>query len=227
MVEGFNVKSEGNNKRIIILFIISFMAILYTCVIHKKPVEPAVQQGIAKEVIRFHVIANSDTEIDQDVKMKVKDNVVEYLQGKLKHAKTKKEAKKIICKESKKLRKIAQKTIEKEGFQYDCKVVYGKRTFPVKMYGDLTFPEGEYDALQIVLGKAEGHNWWCVMFPTLCFLDGTYMIVPDVSKQLLKNTLTKEEYSAISEPGHFNIRYRLKIGDWWKKFSEKAVKIVE
>ena len=216
---------KSNKYRYIILLCMCMAGFLYT-ILHSES-NTNVQQGIAKEIIRFHVVANSDADVDQEVKLVVKDRVVHYMQGKLADAKTKKEAKHIMKKEIPQIKHIAQKTLRKEGYNYSCDVVYHQREFPIKMYGDLTFPAGKYEALDVVLGDARGRNWWCVMFPSLCFVDGTYSIVPDNSKEKLQKVLTKEEYETISENETLKVQYAFKVTEWWNSAKEQILKIVE
>lgn len=216
---------KSNKYRYIILLCMCMAGFLYT-ILHSES-NTNVQQGIAKEIIRFHVVANSDADVDQEVKLVVKDRVVHYMQGKLADAKTKKEAKHIMKKEIPQIKHIAQKTLRKEGYNYSCDVVYHQREFPVKVYGDLTFPAGKYEALDVVLGDARGRNWWCVMFPSLCFVDGTYSIVPDNSKEKLQKVLTKEEYETISENETLKVQYAFKVTEWWNSAKEQILKIVE
>lgn len=219
-------KTKKSNKyRYIILLCMCIAGFLYT-ILHSEA-NTNIQQGIAKEIIRFHVVANSDANVDQEVKLVVKDQVVHYMQEKLAGAKTKKEAKCIMKKEIPKIKHIAQKTLKKEGYNYSCDVVYHQREFPIKVYGDLTFPAGKYEALDVVLGNAKGKNWWCVMFPSLCFVDGTYSIVPDNSKEKLQNVLTKEEYETISESETLKVQYAFKVKEWWNSAKEQILKIVE
>lgn len=222
------MKKEKKNKKasVIILFSMCMIGLLY-CAVHKKEGNTQLQQGIAKEIIRFHVIANSDAEMDQEVKLAVKDEVVAYMQGKLKKTESRKKAKQIMKEEMPAIQKIAQKTVKKEGYNYSCDVVYHKRDFPVKVYGDLTFPAGEYEALDVVLGNAEGKNWWCVMFPSLCFVDGTYSIVPEESKDRLKEVLTEEEYEAVAHTEGIEVEYAFKLADWWKSMKEAAIKLID
>ena len=213
-------KTKKSSKyRYIILLCMCIAGFLYT-ILHSEA-NTNIQQGIAKEIIRFHVVANSDTNVDQEVKLAVKDQVVHYMQGKLAGAKTKKEAKHIMKKEIPQMKHIAQKTLRKEGYDYSCDVVYHQREFPIKVYGDLTFPAGKYEALDVVLGNAKGKNWWCVMFPR------TYSIVPDNSKEKLQNVLTKEEYETISESETLKVQYAFKVKEWWNSAKEQILKIVE
>lgn len=212
--------SKSNKSPIITLLCICALGFLY-CAVHTSEPNSSVQQGIAKEVIRFHVIANSDANVDQEVKLVVKDNVVKYMQGKLADASTREEAKKIMKEEMPAIKKLAYKTVKKEGYGYSCDVIYHKRNFPIKVYGDLTFPAGEYEALDVVLGSAQGKNWWCVMFPTLCFVDGTYSIVPDNSKQQLREVLTEEEFKVISSEKKVKVEYTFKMKEWYDKIVNK------
>lgn len=218
-------KKKGK-ATIIMLLSICIIGLLY-CALHKNERNAELQQEIAEEIIRFHVIANSDAEVDQEVKLAVKDEVVSYMQKKLKHTESKREAKNIMKAEMPAIKKIAQKTIKKEGYHYSCDVVYHNRDFPIKVYGDLTFPAGKYEALDVVLGNAAGKNWWCVMFPSLCFIDGTYSVVPEESKDRLKEVLTEKEYEAIAHTEGIEVEYAFKIADWWKDVKEAAQKIVD
>lgn len=213
-------KKNSGRLRGIILVCICIAGFIY--VLGRKEESIDIQKGIAKEIIRFHVIANSDTPVDQGVKLVVKDKVVTYMQKKLRNTETKEEAKEIMKKEIPAIQNIAQKTVRKEGYPYSCNVMYHQRTFPVKVYGDLTFPAGKYEALDIVLGNAEGKNWWCVMFPSLCFVDGTYSIVPEDSKESLKGVLTEEEFQSISKTEGVKVSFDFKIREWITGLGEKV-----
>ena len=103
---------------------------------------------------------------------------------------------------------IAIQTIRDEGYDYDVNINIGNFEFPTKTYGDISLPAGYYDALRIEIGTASGKNWWCVMFPPLCFVDVTSGIVDDESKELMQENLTDEEYSIISSD---NTEFKLKF----------------
>lgn len=156
-----------------------------------------IQQNIASRVIRLHVIANSDTAKDQALKLKVRDSIIRKLQQSLAESSTVQDARNRILSQIPDIREAARKTIRDEGFSYSVKVTLGNRYFPVKDYGDLRFPEGNYEALCIRIGSASGHNWWCVLFPSLCFVDETQAVVPDESKEKLQDSLSEEEYEAL------------------------------
>ena len=107
-------------------------------------------------------------------------------------------------------RSIADRTISENGFNYTSTVEIGNYKFPTKHYGDITLPRGYYDALEIKLGENLGQNWWCVLYPSLCFVDVSSGTVPESSKEELKNTLSDEEYALISEnTPTYNFKFKL------------------
>ena len=130
-------------------------------------------EDIVNEIIRFHVIANSDSEEDQNLKLKVRDRAIEYVSDKLKDCKDLSEAREFIVNNKSTIESIAKDTIIENGHSYEVTSMLSRENFPDKVYGDLVFPQGEYEAYRILIGEAKGQNWWCVMFPPLCFVDGT------------------------------------------------------
>lgn len=171
------------------------------------------QRAIAEQIIRLHVIANSDTEEDQELKMKVKETIVTYLRGEMQDATSVDEARQAIREHLPEIEEIAAEKMRAEGYDYTAEATLGESYFPIKEYGDLTFPAGNYEALRVRLGESAGHNWWCVMYPSLCFVDSTYQIVPDSSKERLKETLTSEEYNSLLDGGE-DVSYSWKAGEW-------------
>lgn len=156
-----------------------------------------IQKGIAKEIIRFHVIANSDSTKDQALKLKVKDKLVERMSPMLKDAGSITEARSIVTDNLPLIQQIAEDTIKQNGYHYPVSVTLGQCFFPLKIYGNYAFPPGIYEALRVRIGSAEGKNWWCVMFPPLCFVDETYSIVDEKTDRKLKHLLTEEEYETL------------------------------
>lgn len=129
-----------------------------------------------------------------------------------KDAKTKEEVINIAKSNKDKFYEIAIQTIRSQGYNYDVKINIGNFAFPSKTYGDITLPAGDYDALRVEIGKAQGQNWWCVMFPPLCFVDVSSGIVDDDSKNLMKENLNEEEYALISEnDSNDTISFKFKI----------------
>lgn len=183
----------------------------------EKKGQPSCQEAIADEVIRLHVIADSDRECDQELKLKVKDAVVERLRGELDEAESVEEAREIMKDNLGELEAVSQEVIEQNGFSYRARASLGQAVFPVKQYGDLVFPAGEYEALRIFLGRAEGKNWWCVMFPTLCFVDETKQEITMENKEKFKEVLTKEEYESLCQKEGNQIFFKLKIMEYLNK----------
>ncbi len=173
------------------------------------------QRAIAEQIIRLHVIANSDTDEDQELKMKVKETIVTYLRGEMQDATSVDEARQAIREHLPEIEEIAAEKMRAEGYEYTAEATLGESYFPVKEYGDLTFPAGNYEALRVRLGESAGHNWWCVMYPSLCFVDSTYQVVPDASKERLKDSLTREEYDSLLDGGE-EVSYSWKAGEWLK-----------
>ena len=134
---------------------------------------------VKNTLIRFHVIANSDSNEDQNLKLDIKNKVIEYLYPLLSDSKSIDESRKILINNEDKVKEIAYEIINEEGFNYPVDVVLSKENFPQKEYGSIILPQGEYEAYRIIIGNGEGHNWWCVMFPPLCFIDITKGQVED------------------------------------------------
>lgn len=167
----------------------------------KKESPQEIQQQIARNIIRLHVIANSDTDTDQRLKLTVRDKIITSLQSSLRDAESPTRAAEIIKTKLPEIEQTARQTLSQYGSSYCVHVMLAPRYFPIKQYGDLTFPAGIYQALCVEIGKAEGRNWWCVLFPSLCFVNETTATIPDSSKEKLKERLSEEEYQSISESG--------------------------
>lgn len=179
----------------------------------KARLDREIQQGIAGEVFRLHVIANSDTEKDQELKLKVKTRIVEYLKEILGEDAGLEETKEAVLTHLTEIEQEAENFIEEQGFDYPVEAVVEKTYFPEKTYGDCTFPAGEYEALKVKIGSAKGQNWWCVLYPSLCFLDDTYGIVTEEKKEDLKEVLTAEEFQEIL--GDSREKKKLRFGFRW------------
>ncbi|MBQ8983703.1 MAG: stage II sporulation protein R [Lachnospiraceae bacterium] len=152
---------------------------------------------IQTAVIRFHVRANSDSEEDQALKMKVRNEALAYLQPFLKNTEDRESAESILQKHISDIQDVSRNVILAEGYDYPVKVYLTEEEFPLKSYGDLLFPSGYYEALRIDIGDAEGGNWWCVVYPGLCFADVAGGVVVEDGKKELQHVLTKEEYDSL------------------------------
>ena len=185
----------------------------------------AVSEDLTDSVFRLHVIANSDSKEDQDLKYKVRDSILEYMNTISKNCTSKSEVINMANEHKEDLQNVAEEVIRKNGYHYTVNIKIGNFAFPTKTYGDISFPAGNYDALRIEIGEASGQNWWCVMFPPLCFVDVTSGIVPDESKQIIKNNLnSEEEYSIISDSKSPDIRFKFSLIEFFKgiNFAQKS-----
>ncbi len=169
------------------------------------------QKEIASSLIRFHIRANSDSDEDQQLKLKVKDRVVEYLKGKLSDAGTLDGARNILYYGIDEIEHIALDVIHEEGYDYPVKIYFENAYFPLKTYGDMVFPAGEYEAFRIDIGSCEGRNWWCVLYPPLCFLDSVHAVVPDDTKEIFHNVLSEDAYDAITMGDLDNVNYQVRF----------------
>lgn len=158
-----------------------------------------------ENLIRFHVLANSDSEEDQALKLKVRDKVISYLKPKLEDSESISQSEKIILNEKDKLMDICKETIKQNGYNYDVSINLGYSKFPTKQYSSVVLPAGEYKSLKIIIGKGQGKNWWCVMFPPLCFVDEQNNVIDKETDEKLKKVLTKDEYELIVEKDKKNI----------------------
>ncbi|NLJ90627.1 MAG: stage II sporulation protein R [Clostridiales bacterium] len=177
------------------LICISISAFMIACI--SKEYSNKLQEGIASEIIRFHVIANSDSKEDQELKLKVRDNITNYLEPLLDGVNSVDEARMVLKDNLPTMERLANETISKNNFSYYATASIENVYFPLRVYGDIALPPGEYESVRIKLGNSSGKNWWCIMFPPLCFVDSTYSLVPDSSKEYLKEVLTDEEYDEI------------------------------
>lgn len=182
-------------KKIIAIILITILAFLY--IIQKPQDTYAMKEDISNKLIRFHVIANSDSPDDQNLKLKVRDVVIKKMSSKFIGIKDLKQSEKIIKENLHEIQKIAQDTVYSNGKRYEVKAMYGRFDFPTKYYGTITLPAGNYNALRIVIGNGDGKNWWCVMFPPLCFVDITHGLSSDETKEELKQYLSEDELSMI------------------------------
>lgn len=167
-----------------------------------------------EKLIRFHVIANSDEDEDQELKLKVRDAVIAYLQPKLENSKSIDESETIIKKEYDNLSKISKNIISENGYDYDVNIGLQYSDFPAKQYSSVVLPAGKYKALKIVIGEGKGKNWWCVMFPPLCFVDDQNGVIDEKTDEKLKEILTPQEYDLImaknkKEVNNLKIKFKI------------------
>jgi len=216
-MEGFiKIISISNFKRLLLLLALLF---IYTFLCAFSYVN-AVSTNIQDSVFRLHVVANSDSEEDQNLKYIVRDKVLEYINIISGNESSKEDVIKLANEHIDEIKKIAENTIYENGYNYEVKLNIGNFAFPTKTYGDISFPAGYYDALKIEIGEAKGQNWWCVMFPPLCFVDVTSGVVPEESKEIIKDNLSDEEYELLSENNN-EITFKFKIVEMFQNIGIK------
>ena len=204
------------NPKVKMIIILSFLLFIYTSICALSYASN-ISNNISDTVFRLHVIANSDSKEDQDLKYKVRDDLIQYMNNICKDCKSKEEAIELVNLYKDTFKQIALKRITDEGFNYDVKIEIGNFDFPTKNYGDISLPAGFYDALKVEIGDAKGQNWWCVMFPPLCFVDISSGIVPEESKEYLKDNMNEEEFALVSDNSDSNIKFKFKLLEFFNQ----------
>lgn len=209
MKELFNI---SNLKRFLVLIIL-FSIYVFICAFSYVN---AVSANISSSVFRLHVIANSDSAEDQNLKYLVRDALIDYMNSVSKNSNSKDEAISIAYQHKSDFYKIAKKVINDNGYDYNVNISIGNFAFPTKNYGDISLPAGYYDALKVEIGNASGQNWWCVMFPPLCFVDISTGIVPEDSKETIKDSLHTEEYNLINSAQTADVKFKYKLLEFFQ-----------
>ncbi len=178
-----------------------------------------IQNGIAAKVVRFHVLANSDSEADQALKLAVRDRVLQEYADLLTQCESKEETLEQLEQARQAICETAQAEIFRQGYDYPVRVSLVREEFPFKQYDELIFPAGVYDALRIEIGKAEGQNWWCVLYPQMCFVDAAWGYSTEESHLRLENALTEEEFLVVSamEQETLTPKLKCKVVEWWQE----------
>lgn len=168
----------------------------------------AVCAEIPNDVFRFHILANSDSEEDQALKLKVRDKVLERTKILFDTANSKSDAEKFVKANLETIEEIAQNEVYKNGYNYPVKAEVVNMHFDTRYYESYTLPSGMYDALRITIGNAKGHNWWCVMYPSIC------ISTVDEGKDRAKDALSDDEYSVVTDD---KVEYKFFIVEFFQK----------
>ncbi len=204
-------------KKIIPAICIGFLLCFFVSV-YMDSTEAALSEGL----IRLHVIANSDSEADQQLKLKVRDRILKECAS-LANDSQIEAVRADICTNLDYIEEIARDEIKKNGYDYAVKASYGMADFPEKRYGSITLPSGSYQALRVEIGKAEGKNWWCVLFPPLCFVDETCVSVSEESNDILRSQLGDSTYDMVTTDSAA-VEFRLKSYEIWQMSKMKLRK---
>ena len=198
------IKSKKDSLYITLFFLFSIACI--AGLRYEQRLE--MQKGIAEKIIRFHVIANSDTKADQNLKLAVRDAVGIKMSGLLKDAADRSRSEAVIRKNMEDMKQTAEKVIAERGYDDDVDICLTDTDFPVKTYGAYTFPAGNYEALEIVIGAGKGHNWWCVMYPNMCFSNTMYEVIDEDARSSLKKVLSEDEYQQVLASGDYQVKFK-------------------
>lgn len=196
------------DKKLVLLDIAVCAALILSCAFSSLK---SACDNIKENVLRLHIIANSDSEADQTLKLSVRDAVLEASAGMLSQAENSRQAEEISLEKIALLVEAAQRTVEESGFDYSVKAEIGESYFPTREYDGVTLPAGRYRAVKIVLGEGKGHNWWCVMFPPMCLsaAQGEKKIEDVLSGDALRLTHSGKKYDV-----------RFKIVEWYEKLRQ-------
>lgn len=189
------------------LFIKSICAAAVICIIFSMIPFSAQCRNVSGEVFRLHILANSDSEHDQALKLKVRDRVLKLTEKIYKGSDSLADAELLTADNIQAIADAASDELRKNNCAYPVKVEIKNMYFNTRYYGKVTMPSGMYDALRITIGKGEGHNWWCVMYPSLC-------IGATTNYNSLKEKTSKDEYELMTGEGY---QFRFKLVEYFEK----------
>ena len=194
------------NLKILTILIILFFIYIF---LSAKSYSSFVFDNLSNEVLRLHIVANSNSAEDQYLKLKIRDNILNYLNNYSNNFKNKNDVISFINTHNNEISDIINSTILESGYNYCYSFQIDNCYFPTKNYGNITFPLGNYDCLNIKIGNANGENWWCVMFPPVC-INTSSVIVDESSQNILKDSINNESFSIVtSESTDYKIKFKI------------------
>ena len=202
-----------------VLLIISVVYIIHPFILNKE----TNVNNFKDQIIRFHIKANSDEKEDQALKLKIRDELLKKMKVQFEKSNSIEETREIIKNNIDNIKYITEEMIKEEGKDFSVDVSLGNRNFPTRKYGNITFPSGEYETLQVSIGEGKGENWWCVMFPPLCFVDMDHSNANNVEKDL-KKVLTEEEINLLLSHKEPPIILKSKIAEVLEKTKNNLAK---
>ncbi len=175
------------------------------------------QKAISKQVLRLHIVGNTNSEVDQNLKLLVRDSILTKHKTVFAEADNRSDA--ILCAKQSipQIKNTAEQTLQKHGCFAPVTVQVEETTFPTKHYGSVSLPAGRYTAVNVRIGNADGENWWCVLYPPLCLTEGT-LNADEQTLQLLQSSLSPAEYSLITQPKKITFRMKFRILELLEKF---------
>jgi stage II sporulation protein R len=167
------------------------------------------EEKIYESVVRLHVLANSDSDDDQALKLKVRDEILAHVSPLVIDCKSREEAIKILQGELGKIKKLAREVVLSEGYDYSVDVTLTLEDYPTRNYEAMSFPSGQYVSLRVLIGEAEGQNWWCVLFPPLCLSSASEKSANEDA--FIAVGLNSDQYKIITESDNTKYQLRFKI----------------
>ena len=204
----------SNTKSFFILILLFILFFIVTA----NSYASNISEGLSNNIFRLHILANSDEDYDQELKLKVRDEIIKYMETLTTDVNDKASVIQISNEHISDFKNIAKQVIEENGYNYDINVEIGNFYFPTKYYGNISLPAGNYDALRINIGKAEGQNWWCSLFPPLCFVNISSGVIDEEGTEYLKENLSEEEFAIVSS-NNSDIEFKFKIIEFLNKKS--------
>lgn len=173
--------------------------------------QEALAGRIAPEILRFHVLADSGSPQDQQLKLEVRDQILAYAASSLEAGAGKEETLAWLKEHQSHILQLSQNYVKSRGFDDPVSMEFTREYFPTKAYGDLVFPCGVYDAVRITIGRGTGPNWWCVLYPPLCYTDALNAVVPQESKNTLQALIPQDDYQALLHSPEYESRPKIQI----------------
>ena len=198
-------KQEIRSKSMYGMVLLSFLMLLLFAYEGKK--QERIGEKLEPMVLRFHILAESDEEQDQRLKLQVRDRLLEEIKGWLAGAEDKEEIIQTLSPHMAEIQQLAEETLRGQGCDLPVCAELTDCWFPVRQYGALMMPAGRYETLRIRIGSANGQNWWCMLYPSLCLVDETFEIQEEEA-ELLREVLTEDEFRAIWRDGRTKVRIR-------------------
>ncbi len=210
-------------------FVISLACFLLALLLSQGWVQEkreALAERLAPSVLRFHVLAESDSTEDQQVKLEIRSLILDYLKDHLSIYADKEDTIACLLEKKEEIEDLANRYLQKQGFDYQASLQLTNCYFPTRVYDRFVFPCGYYDAARITLGKGEGHNWWCVLYPQFCFVDAACVAAPAESCQKLETELETKDFLALQDRRP-DIQIRLFMFPWLTSTENLSVETVE
>ncbi|MBR6808482.1 MAG: stage II sporulation protein R [Clostridia bacterium] len=196
------------------LLTFSFSVLIATLLLNFLPVHG--EEAVYEDTVRLHVIAASDSEEDQEVKLKVRDSILRCISEEMKNARDTESAVRLIDSMKGEIKRCADETLKLEGFDDEVKIEFGHEKYPVRYYSGFTLPSGTYKSLRVVIGEGEGKNWWCILFPSVCMSNAV-----SAKEDYVMAGFTPDQYKIIDNKSSRKYKVRFKILEILSDFTDR------